>query len=132
MRDSRALQRLRGSLSIVRRESAPVLAPPFSRCAGGVLVCTNNGAIKVDLFEVRVLGKQLKDLVPNLLHRPSSEPLVNTVPGTEAGREIPPRSACAHKPEDAFHEQTVIHCCPPPITFLTWQQVGDSLPLVVS
>src|SRR5882757_8489609 len=73
-----------------------------------------------------------EDLLPDTRFGPSTEALMHVFPITEALREIAPWHTGAIAVQHGLDEPPVVCCRHSHMTFLTRQQVSDTLPLIVA
>src|SRR5262245_28538268 len=95
-----------------------------------MLVGTDNAAIQEQPFQVRVL-QFLKDPVPNSFAGPAIEASPHRVPIAEPLGKITPRRTGLPDPKDCVHEQSIVGCRDPGITFLASQEIPDALPMFI-
>ena len=104
------------------------------RCAAlsarRVLMRADDRAIQEQNAKVRIL-QVLHDGLKYAALAPPIEALKNGVPFAKALGQVTPRSAGLGDPHDRIDEQTIILGRRAGIAFLSWQQVLDSLPLLV-
>lgn len=91
-----------------------------------------DGAVRDDIFEVRVTAQRREHACEHALARPAAEALEYRVPVAEGGWQITPRRAGAGNPEHGFNKQAVVYAGSPGIAGLAGQQVGDLIPLRVA
>ena len=77
----------------------------------------DDGAIENEMLHIRVVGKVLMHVVPNIVVRPAGKALVDTIPGAILCWQQPPLRAATGDPQDAFDKPTALR-------FLTHINVG--------
>jgi len=70
-----------------------------ARSAG---MCTNHGAINDEMFHIRVTDEVLMHSLPDTLHAPAGEALVDAVPSAIFGWEQSPLGTGPGYPQDTF------------------------------
>src|SRR5262249_40198760 len=82
---------------------------------------------------VRAVGQRLEDERPGAVGAPAVVAVVDGLPGTEAARQIAPRSARTQHPQAAVEHETVVRGRPAGQTGLRWtKQRAESMPLGVA
>ena len=69
-------------------------------CSAGM--GTNHGAVNDEVFHIRVMDEVLMHSLPDTLHAPAREPLVDAVPSAILGWEQSPLGAGPGDPQDTF------------------------------
>ena len=80
----------------------------------------NDGAIKDQVFHIRVIGKILMHFVPDILIGPAGKPFVDAIPMTVLLWHQAPLGPAAADPEHAFDKTATL-------VFLTDINVGTGL-----
>ena len=73
---------------------------------------TNHGAINDEVFHIRVMDEVLMHSLPDTLHAPAGEPLVDAVPSAILGWEQSPLGATSGDPKDTFDEASALGFLP--------------------
>jgi hypothetical protein len=68
----------------------------------------DDGAVRNDGFQVRVIGHVLVQLVPDAPLRPAPEPLVHRVPPAVPFGQFPPLASCAPYPAGTFNKPAAV------------------------
>jgi len=93
---------------------------------------TDNAAVNHQVFQARITGNGLKNLLPDTFMGPTVITDIDTMPVTIFRRQVTPGRTSTGNPEKTFKKQTVILCCYAAITGFAWKQWGNTFPLVVS
>ena len=73
---------------------------------------TNHSAINNEMFHVRVVDEVLMHSLPDALHLPAGEPLVDAVPSAILGWEQSPLGARPGDPQDTFDKAAAFSFLP--------------------
>lgn len=73
---------------------------------------TYYGAVKDNVFHIRVMDKMLMHPIPDTLVTPAGKAFVHAVPGAVVLRQQSPLGAAAGHPEDSFNEASAIGLLP--------------------
>lgn len=95
-------------------------------------MCSYNGTVQIQFFEIRVLGELGEYFFPYATDRPPAETPVNAVPLTEARRQVTPRRSGSHNPQHGFKKQAIIFGSSTRVCRLARQQMSNTDPLVVA
>lgn len=68
-------------------------------------MCSDDAAVQQDILHIRVIGKMLKHIFPDLMVAPTGKALVDTVPVAEFLGKQSPLGCAAQDPQDGFDEQ---------------------------
>jgi hypothetical protein len=97
-----------------------------------MLVNPDDGAIYDRVFEIRIGGQALENLLEDAALGPAAKAAEHGVPASEQRGQVAPRRACPHNPENRFEEQAVVRRGSPGIAGFTWQKRANPLPLRVA
>jgi hypothetical protein len=84
-----------------------------------MLVCSHDGGIDDQVFEVRIFYQRIEKTLPNAFLGPSPETLEHAIPVAELSRQITPWCPRASDPEHRIDEQAIIFAVPSFVSFLT-------------
>ena len=73
---------------------------------------TNHGAINDEVFHISVMDEVLMHSIPDTLHAPAGEPLVDTVPSAILRWEQSPLGTGPRDPHDTFDKAAAISFVP--------------------
>ena len=73
---------------------------------------TNHGAINDEVFHIRVMDEVLMHSLPDTLHAPASEALVDAVPSAILGWEQSPLGTGPGDPQDPFDKAAAFSFLP--------------------
>jgi hypothetical protein len=93
---------------------------------------SHHGAIQQDIFHIRIAGKVLMHIIPDIMFTPAGKTLVNRVPLAIIVGHKPLLRSAAGDPEDAFDKKSAIRLGPSVDMVVFLQEKVDLLPLVVS
>jgi hypothetical protein len=97
-----------------------------------VLVGSHNGTVDHPILVVGIGGEMLEHELPHSGFCPAAEAPMRIFPIAEAFRQIAPGNARPITVQHRFHEQAVVRCSHADGTLAAWQQVLDSVPLIVA
>ena len=85
---------------------------PFFWRARSAGMGTNHGAINDEVFHISVMDEVLMHSIPDTLHAPADEPLVDTVPSAILRWEQSPLGTGPRDPHDTFDKAAAISFVP--------------------
>ena len=85
---------------------------PFFWRARSAGMGTNHGAINDEVFHISVMDEVLMHSIPDTLHAPAGEPLVDTVPSAILRWEQSPLGTRPRDPHDTFDKAAAISFVP--------------------
>jgi len=85
---------------------------PFFGRARSAGMRTNHSAINNEMFHVRVVDEVLMHSLPDTLHAPAGEPLVDAVPSAILGWQQSPLGTRPGDPQDTFDKAAAFSFLP--------------------
>ena len=73
---------------------------------------TNHGAVNDEVFHIRVMDEVLMHSLPDTLHAPAGEPLVDAVPSAILGWQQSPLGTRPGDPQDTFDKAAAFSFLP--------------------
>ena len=106
-------------------------SPSFLR-AGAVLVGSHDRAVDHRVLVVGIVAQLREHARPDAAHSPTAEAGMCRLPWAETFRQVAPRDTGAIAEQHRLDEPPIVLRRDPDMTFATWQQMLDPLPLVVA
>ena len=99
-------------------------------CARSMLVGANDGALKQEPLQVRVLELP-ENPFPDPLPGPTVEPPPHAVPVAEAFRQVASGGSGFRDPKHRVDEEAIVLGCDPGIAFPSRQKLLDPIPVII-
>ena len=97
-----------------------------------MLVGTNDGRVDEQMLQIGFAAQSRRKPFPDTLLAPAREANIGAVPMPQGFRQVAPRAARAHNPENRLNKAAVIPGGTAWVTFLPRQQRLNTFPLIIS
>lgn len=97
-----------------------------------MLMGANDGGVNEQLLKICITGEGAGHAFPNTGIPPTREADVGAMPVAEFGRQVAPRYAGTHDPENRLDEKTIVFRGATRIAGFTRQQMFNATPLIIS